>query len=251
MGQYLHAADIYIEMWMFFMELIGCIGADMQLMVHTVLPKAGRHALREMTRIMMGSDGRPMTPYSLRPGGDGLPVWLTWTDAGRNTKTFAGAVGGYFHLYDSDDVFFFAEALPPWLVQRANISQLEQHAADVAAAMQAVVSRQWRQQGTRAEPAHYLVQTGDSQSVFRFVLNTMRARSRGMRPLAATRWQAEKALRRLVSGVWVPRERNAAADALANLDIGQFVQLMQLQYPATVRFCRLQVPDKVLVSDAS
>ena len=73
---------------------------------------------------------------------DGLPVWLSRTDAGRNTRTFEGAVGGYFHLYGSADIFFFAEPLPQWLVELCNITQLEQHAADIAAALQVVVSRQ-------------------------------------------------------------------------------------------------------------
>ena len=78
-------------------------------------------------------------------------------------------------------------------------------------------------QGGSSGPTEYLVQTGDSQSVFRFVLNTMRARSRGMRPLVAKRWQAEKSTSRLLTGVWVPREQNRPADALANLDLARFV----------------------------
>ena len=147
-------------------------------------------------------------------------------------------------------MFFFAEPLPVWLVKMADITRMEQHGADVAAALQAQVSKRWAQPGTRDEPAQYLVQTGDSQSVFRFVLNTMRARSRGMRPIIATRWQAEKALRRLVSGVWVPRELNRPADALANLDVAKFVQLMRLQYSDSVRFCRLRVPEHVLLNPA-
>ena len=249
-GQLLHASDVYIEMWIFFMELISSIGADLQLATHTVLSKSARHALRNMMRIMRTSVGRPFTPYVLRPGADGLPVWLTWTDAGRNTRTFEGAIGGYFHLYGVEDVFFFAEPLPVWLVKMADITRMEQHGADVAAALQAQVSKRWAQPGTRDEPAQYLVQTGDSQSVFRFVLNTMRARSRGMRPIIATRWQAEKALRRLVSGVWVPRELNRPADALANLDVAKFVQLMRLQYSDSVRFCRLRVPEHVLLNPA-
>jgi hypothetical protein len=189
-GQLLHAADIHIEMWMFFMELICSIRWAGQPEKHTLLSKSARHCLREMIRIMRTTPGRPLTPYRLRPGADGLPVWLTRTDAGRNTRTFAGAIGGYFHRWDCEDVFFFAERLPEWLVQATDVTQLELHAADVAAELQAAVSRQGGRGGGGQGPAQYLVQTGDSQSVFRFVLNTMRARSPGMRPLVATRWQA-------------------------------------------------------------
>ena len=85
-GQLLHAADFYIEMWIFFLELIYSIGSDMQLATRTVLSKAARHCIREMVRIMQTGEGRPFTPYRLRPGGDGLPVWMTRTDAGRNKQ---------------------------------------------------------------------------------------------------------------------------------------------------------------------
>ena len=45
-GQLLHAADVYIEMWIFFLELIYSIGSDLQLATHTVLSKAARHCIR-------------------------------------------------------------------------------------------------------------------------------------------------------------------------------------------------------------
>lgn len=247
-GQYLHAADLYIEMWIFFMDFIGSIDEGVQLETHTVLSKSARHALRKMTQVMRTGGGRPLTPYKPRPGADGLPVFLTWSDAGRNTRTFKGAIGAYFHLYGLEDIFFIAEALPRWLVQLADITQMEQHAADVIAAVQAIAFPSAHYHGDG--PRQYLIQTGDSQSVFRFVLNTMRARTRGMRPLAASRWQAEKSLRRLVCGVWVPREDNRPADALANLDLVGFVQQMQLRYSDSVRFCRLAVPQHILISDA-
>lgn len=249
-GQLLHAADVYIEMWVFFLELIYSVGSDLQLATHTVLSKSARHCIRRLVQIMTSSVGRPFTPYKLRPGSDGLPVWLSRSDAGRNTRTFEGAVGGYFHLYGSEDIFFFAEPMPQWVVEQADITQLEQHAADVVAELQALVSKTVIECRSANEPVEYLIQTGDSQSVFRFVLNTMRARSPGMRPLVARRWQAEKSKRRLLTGVWVPREQNRPADALANLDLALFVRLMQREFSPTVRFCRLVVPDKVLLSEA-
>ena len=135
-------------------------------------------------------------------------------------------------------------------MEQADITQMEQHAADVVAELQAAVSSQILPPRTEPGPAEYLVQTGDSQSVFRFVLNTMRARSRGMRPLVAARWLTEKTLNRLVTGVWVPREQNQPADALANLDIAKFLELMQTYVSSSAQFCRLRVPESVLISPA-
>ena len=85
--------------------------------------------------------------------------------------------------------------------------------------------------------------------MFRHVLNTMRGRSPGMRPLAAARWRMERRNPRLVCGVWIPRESNKAADALANVDIAAFVQHMRRRYPASLCLCRLAVPTEVLISD--
>ena len=99
------------------------------------------------------------------------------------------------------------------------------------------------------EPTSYLIQTGDSQSVSRHVLNSLRARSPGMRPLAAQRWVEERRLSRLLCGVWVPREENTAADALCNLNLQAFIEQMMRRYSADISMCRLKVPDNVLISD--
>ena len=40
------------------------------------------------------------------------------------------------------------------------------------------------------------------------------------------------------------------ADALANVDLAAFVQLMQQQFSPSVRLCRLAVPERVLLSEA-
>ena len=246
LGQLIHAADVYFEMWLHFMELLGSLSSGRSLVTHTAVGKAARHHLREMVRVMTTADGRPSTSYCLRPGQDGLPVFCTWSDAARNTRTFAGGIGGYFHAWDCDVVFFFAESLPVWLVQAADVTQLEMHAATVAAHLQQMV---YGQLAREADPQSYLIQYGDSQSVFRHVLNTMRGRSPGMRPLAAARWRMERRNPRLVCGVWIPRESNKAADALANVDIAAFVQHMRRRYPASLCLCRLAVPTEVLISD--
>jgi hypothetical protein len=250
-GQLIHAADIYIEMWRFFMEMLGRVSSN-RLESHMRLGRAARHLLREMSRVMSTGRGRPSTPYTPAPGTDGLPVWLTWSDASRNTKTFFGAAGAFFHLWGSEDVYFVAEQWPEWLVMTADITQLEMQAADIAAEMCRRVAEGTRQTAIAAgrEPSSYLIQIGDSQSVFRTVLNTFRARSPGMRPLVADRWAVEKQQDRLVCGVWTERLNNAAADSLANLDLLKFVEHMRRRYTSDLRLCRLSVPPDVLISDA-
>jgi hypothetical protein len=245
LGQLIHAADVYFEMWLHFMELLGEIGGGRSLVTHTGVGKAARHHLREMVRVMTTAEGRPSTSYCLRPGQDGLPVFCSWSDAARNTRTFDGGVGGYFHAYDSGVVFFFAEKLPVWLVKAADITQLEMQAATIVAHLQQMVAGAL---DSADGPQQYLIQFGDNQSVFRHVLNTMRGRSPGMRPMAAARWRMERRNPRLVCGVWIPREDNAAADALANVDIAAFVQYMRRRYPASLSLCRLAVPAEVLIS---
>jgi hypothetical protein len=47
--------------------------------------------------------GRALTEYRFRPGDDGRPVWVCYTDASRNVDTFFGAGGGYFHLSQTTD----------------------------------------------------------------------------------------------------------------------------------------------------
>ena len=122
--------------------------------------------------------------------------------------------------------------MPEWLVKLADIGQIEIHANTVAAHLQRMVEQRDGRWGRAesGEPTSYLVQTGDSQSVSRHVLNSLRARSPGMRPLAAQRWVEERRLTRLLCGVWVPREENTAADALCNLDLREFVEQMRRRY---------------------
>jgi hypothetical protein len=72
----------------------------------TRVPKLAVTLLRQMQHKLSAAVGRPLTEYRFRPGADGRPVWVCYTDASRNVDTFFGASGGYFHLWDSDWVFF-------------------------------------------------------------------------------------------------------------------------------------------------
>ena len=72
----------------------------------------------------------------------------------------------------------------------------------------------------------------------------MRATARGMRFLARQRARAERQRNRMCSAVHVHRNYNAAADALANADIGRFACLIRQSYPQAA-LCRLAVPVKL------
>jgi hypothetical protein len=72
-----------------------------------------------------------------------------------------------------------------------------------------------------------------------------------MRALTAERAAFEWRRNSCVCGVWIPRERNEAADALANLDLRRFSRLAGEMFPTRqLTLCRLHVPAHWLVSDA-
>ena len=126
---------------------VGCFGGALGFMMHS----DGRMPLFHLLSMIT-------TSYVLRPGEDGLPVWMTWVDGARNTKTFFGAVGGYFHLFDGEEFFFFAEQLPEWRVLLADIGQIEMHANTVAARLQRMVKQRdsrWSQ-AESGEPTSYI-----------------------------------------------------------------------------------------------
>ena len=57
-GQLLHAANVYVEMWVLFLEFIYSVGSDLQLATHTVLSKASWHCIRRLVQIMRSSKGK-------------------------------------------------------------------------------------------------------------------------------------------------------------------------------------------------
>ena len=149
-------------------------------------------------------------------------------------------------------MYFFAEQWPEEVVRNTDISVLELQAA--------MIARRWQDRlssssvaprsAEEATPREYLVQYGDNQAAFEHVLNTLRAGSGGMRALTAERAAFEWRRNTCVCGVWVPRDRNQAADALANLDLQRFTGLAAAMFPARqLAFCRLHVPAHWLVSD--
>ena len=80
-----------------------------------------------------------------------------------------------------------------------------------------------RGEDSKDRPQYYVLQVGDNESVSHHVLNSFKARTGGMRRVAAERMR-EDARRPVISlSAHVKRDYNQEADALANMDIEGFV----------------------------
>ena len=237
-GQLVHAADPYPAMWQDLLPLCSLL-VRKEGMEATRVTKAAVERLENVKVTLTTSAGRPLTSYRYKPGQDGLPIWVTYTDASRNTETFFGAAGGWFRKWGCDHIFFFCREWPPAEVSKSNITEMEMLGTDVAAFLTQAVQSPGEQQQLQ-----YLFQYGDNQSVSEHVLNSLHARSPGMRFLASRRYGTELRARRLLSSCHVYRDWNSAADALANMDIGCFMRHILRLIP-TAKFCRLSVPEEM------
>ena len=165
-GQMVHSSEVIPDLWQYFIELMAVL-RDCRGPEYTRCPQAARRILWQMQECLRTNQGISLTPYSRRPGFDGLPVWLSFTDASRNTRTFFGAQGGFFWHWQHPVVFFFCRQWDPEEVQRSNIGELEFAAANTAAWLQSeVMSSLFQQDGSM----HYLFQYGDNSAVFDYTL---------------------------------------------------------------------------------
>jgi hypothetical protein len=244
MGKLAHAIDVIPTMWDDFIQLIEIFN-DQEFTSQKRITRRAREHIAEAIRKMRHENGIPFTAYKMRPGLDDRPLWQAYSDASLRKPSFYAAAGGWFKLHSSDWIFFFVHE---WTVdeaqQCANIGELEMMAADITAHLQMQVHSKLGgcRQGPREQ--HYLLQMGDNSAVFDSLLPSMRATARGMRFLARQRARAERQRNRMCSAVHVHRNYNAAADALANADIGRFACLIRQSYPQAA-LCRLAVPVKL------
>eukprot|EP01048_Picozoa_sp_COSAG05_P006575 COSAG05_NODE_435_length_9845_cov_24.433364_5_plen_224_part_00 len=210
--------------------------------VYTRCPPAARRVLKQIKKCVKDNPGIPLTPYSRRPGYDKLPVWVSYTDATRNTRTFFGAQGGYLWHWGHGVVFFFARQWERRAVQRSNIGEMEMAASNTAASFQEELMGSLFGQH---DVFHYLFQYGDNSAVFDYTLNNLSSNRDGMRRLCVNRVSDERRVKRLLSACHVPRTHNTWADALANMDITLFAHLVWSQWPHVV-LCRLVVSDAAM-----
>jgi len=173
--------------------------------------------LDRITGELTGQTGRPILSYRLRPGADGLRCWQAFTDASRadvddplataadgpeqasgadaeSSQGKFGAGGGWFRMWGSSTVFFFAHEWPADQVAVCNIGELEMLTSSICATLQAQVHEQ-----IFGPSRHYLIEHGDNSGVSDHVNNSMRAHSTGMRFLAERRAQADDCVDRLGS----------------------------------------------------
>lgn len=240
-GQLVHSSEVIPDLWQSFIELMTII-RDCRGPVYTRCPPAARRVLKQIIKCVKDNPGIPLTPYSRRPGYDKLPVWVSYTDATRNTRTFFGAQGGYLWHWGHGVVFFFARQWERRAVQRSNIGEMEMAASNTAASFQEELMGSLFGQH---DVFHYLFQYGDNSAVFDYTLNNLSSNRDGMRRLCVNRVSDERRVKRLLSACHVPRTHNTWADALANMDITLFAHLVWSQWPHVV-LCRLVVSDAAM-----
>ena len=76
MGKIIHAADIAIDIWIYFLDLVAELRGRWRSQ-WVQLTKTARARLRDIRSCLEAPFGRPLASYRLRPGSDGLPVWRT------------------------------------------------------------------------------------------------------------------------------------------------------------------------------
>jgi hypothetical protein len=234
MGRLAHAAGPVPRIWRHYgalLSLINCQHFEMYVQANPEMV----YMLNACALEMQHQRGSPITPYTLRPGADGLRVWQGFTDASRRTDTFYGAGGGWFRLWGSDTVFFFTHRWPAAQVKATNIGVLEMVTESIAADLQEQV-----QQSAYGTEQVYFLSHGDNSAVSDCVLNTARGTSAAMRRLAALRAARDDDGSRMSSSKHIHREFNRPADHLANEDIRGFITTMATTIPGAT-FIRLSV----------
>ena len=234
MGRLAHAAGPVPRIWRHYgalLSLINCQHFEMYVQANPEMAYMFKACAQEMRE----QRGSPITPYTLRPGADGLRVWQSFTDASRRTDTFYGAGGGWFRLWGSMTVFFFTHRWPAAQVKATNIGVLEMVTESIAADLQQQV--QLAAYGTEHV---YLLSHGDNSAVSDYVLNSARGTSAAMRRLASLRAARDDDGFRMSSSKHVHREFNRPADHLANEDVPAFITVMASTIPGAT-FVRLAV----------
>ena len=86
MGQLCHAADVIPSLWGDFMLLVSLTG-NQGFRRYTLVHIYTVTVLRRIQLTLKVDPGSPLSPYTRRPGADGLRVWTAFTDASTRTPT--------------------------------------------------------------------------------------------------------------------------------------------------------------------
>ena len=141
MGRLSSASGPVPRIWRHFGALLSLVAVQ-KYELYVQSNAAMEATLRALQTELRNQSGQPMTSYRLRPGADGRRVWQNFTDSSRNTKTFFGAAGGWFRLWGSNVIFYFAHRWTPAEVAQCNIGELEMVAEMIAKQLQLSVHRE-------------------------------------------------------------------------------------------------------------
>ena len=243
LGRCIHAAETTPAIWTAFRLLSSRLTAQWYFKYLTRVDQLAVGLLRRIRAYLHTDNGVPLTSYEYRPGQDGHRCYIAYTDASRRTITFFGAGGGWFRMAGDDTIYFFCHRWPEDTVRRSNIGELELKTATIAAQLAHRL-----QVSLGSNLPFYFFARGDNSAASQWVLNSMSARSPGMRFLIDQRYQWELTSPVMSSSSHVKRDFNKEADALANEDIPAFCARILHRYPGS-KLCRLQVPEEMASLD--
>ena len=236
-GRAVHACDPIPDMWIVLIALLALF-TDQSSFKHWI--RGGSEMMElfaRMKSVLREQNGRPLASYHPRPGADGLPVLITFSDASRRVGTYFGAAGGWFYLRETNVIFFFCWLWPPAMVEQCNIGELETKAAEITARLADDVVTGLLRHFSK----YYMYQFGDNEGAFGHALNSFHSRKKGMRWLTHQRAILERQCQRLLETVHCLRTQNKLADALANMDVAVFLERIQKLHPGA-RVQQLMVP---------
>ena len=228
-------------MWKDFLALLSMLASnwsDTYLRLHN----EASDLLKHMQWRLNHENGTHLTPYTLRPGADGRPVIVGYSDAGLQGKwpdIQRAGYGGFAMLHRSQDLFFFHGT---WNAATVRAGQIDINDAETMAAGYCadVADRVTDQLGN---PRHYFYSIGDSAVHHAHQLVRDKATSAGLRWLYRQRAEKDAARARLTCTLHVTREFNACSDALAAGDIERFQREARFLLGPDVRMHEVAVPN--------
>ena len=243
LGRLLFAMQAGIPtMWGDFVVLLAKLATNWSTTFLRLHPEAV-DTLRHMQWRLQHENGTSLTPYQARPGRDGRPVLISYSDAGLRGKsptvTRAG-YGGFVFVQGSLDVYFYHGQWDAEQVMEGqlDINDLETLASGYAADVADKLAE--RLPGTGS---HYLYSIGDSAVHFAHVMVRDKMSSAGLRYLYRERSMKDRERNRLTCTLHVTREWNRASDALANGDLAVFEREVRWLLGPDVQLHELQPPN--------
>ena len=239
-GRVLFAADAACPtIWPVFLELLSTVSTSWSK-TWLRLGFQATDLLGHISWILQHENGAALTPRLVQPLEDGLPVYVTYTDASIRGDGRSG-YGGYVWRHGSNEVLFFLGTWDPEMVAAAGlcINTLEGKACNIADELANRVA------SAAGVGLRYVYQIGDSQVYFDHVAGAGHARSTSLRKLYRQRSQSAQQYETISCTLAVPRAYNKPSDALANGDVASFEYLVKEQLGGHVQLTIWHVPEQL------